>query len=88
MKLKLNVEAFNSAQKEMGLNNSELARKMNISRSRLWRAKLPQDHPYYCYPGEDFITGTLMVFRDKKFDELFFLENPCSEIHKEENNVS
>ncbi|WDF02910.1 hypothetical protein [Shouchella hunanensis] len=82
MKIVLDIEAFERAQKEMGLNNSELARKMKISRSRLWRAKLPVTHTNFCYPGEDFITGSLSVFKDKKFDDLFFLSNVCSEYTK------
>lgn len=82
MKIKLRVEVLEELQKEQGWNDSELAKRMGISRSRLWRAKLPDDHPEYCTPGESLISGVLTAFPKKKFDDLFFLNQVCSDIHK------
>lgn len=85
-KIKLRVDVLNQLQKEHNLTNTELAEKMGISRSRLWRAKLPETHPEYCSPGEDFITGALDAFPELSFDDLFFLDEVCIEVHK--NNKS
>ncbi|MEN2465942.1 winged helix-turn-helix transcriptional regulator [Ornithinibacillus sp. JPR2-1] len=77
-KLKLRVDILETLQAEKGWNDTELAKQLGISRSRLWRAKLPENHPEYCSPGENLITGVLNAFPDKKFDDLFFLTKMCS----------
>ncbi|MBN6186358.1 hypothetical protein P4S93_16435 [Aneurinibacillus thermoaerophilus] len=78
MKLKLRVDVLEKLQQEKGWTDTQLAKQIGISRSRLWRAKLPEDHLEYCSPGENLITGVLAAFPDKKFDDLFFLEKVCS----------
>lgn len=83
MKIKLRVEVLESLQKERGWNDKELAKRMEISRSRLWRAKLNEDHPEYCSPGKSLIAGALKAFPEKSFDDLFFLNQPCSRRHNE-----
>lgn len=82
-KIKLKVESLNKIQKEQDLNDSELSKKIGISRNRLWRAKLQETHREYCSPGELFIAGVLKAFPDKSFDDLFFLDNS-----KVDTNVS
>ncbi|MGG1480478.1 winged helix-turn-helix domain-containing protein [Bacillus smithii] len=84
MKIKLRVDVLEELQKEKNWSDTELAKQMGISRSRLWRAKLPESHNEYCSPGESFIVGALKAFPNKKFEDLFFLTEPCSSIHKEE----
>ncbi|MDQ0876792.1 transcriptional regulator with XRE-family HTH domain [Paenibacillus sp. V4I3] len=81
MKIKLRVEVLEELQKEENLNDTKLAEKMGISRSRLWRTKLDDNHPKYCSPGESLIIGTLQAFPHKKFEDLFFLTELCSDIH-------
>ena len=82
MKIRLNVELLEDLQKKNLWSDSELARQIGISRSRLWRAKLPMHHKEYCSPGETLIMGILQTFPNKKFDDFFFLEHMCSEVHK------
>jgi transcriptional regulator with XRE-family HTH domain len=83
-KIVLNIQKLESLQKERNWTDTELAKRLGISRSRLWRAKLPKDHPHYCSPGESFIAGVLKTFPEVNFDEIFFLDNVCSGVHKNE----
>ncbi len=73
MRLGINVEQIQKLQQEKGWTDTELAAKIGVSRSRLWRAKLPVTHEHYCSPGETLIIGVLNAFPEKKFDDLFFL---------------
>ncbi|MED5040681.1 helix-turn-helix transcriptional regulator [Geobacillus stearothermophilus] len=84
MRLSLNIEKLEQLQKQRNWSDTELAKRIGVSRSRLWRAKLPKDHPYYCYPGETFIAGVLKAFPEVSFEEIFFLDDLCSGVHKEE----
>jgi transcriptional regulator with XRE-family HTH domain len=88
MKIALNIKKLEMLQKERKWTDTELARRIGISRSRLWRAKLPKDHPHYCSPGESFIAGVLKTFPEVRFEEIFFLDNMCSGIHKNEVNAN
>jgi DNA-binding XRE family transcriptional regulator len=78
MNLKLRVDKLEELQTENSWTDTELAKRMGISRSRLWRAKLPAEHNEYCSPGESLIIGVLKAFPEKKFDDLFFLDKTCS----------
>ncbi|MCI1696272.1 hypothetical protein [Aneurinibacillus aneurinilyticus] len=78
VKIKLRVDVLEKLQREKQWTDTELAKRMGISRSRLWRAKLPEDHTEYCSPGESLITGALLAFPEKSFDDLFFLDRMCS----------
>lgn len=69
--MKLRVDVLNRLQRERGWTETELARRIGISRSRLWRAKLPVKHKEYCSPGKKFISGLLKTFPDHSFDDLF-----------------
>lgn len=84
MKIKLRVEVLEALQRERNWTDTELANQMGISRSRLWRAKLPESHPEYCSPGESLIIGTLQAFPAKGFDDLFFLTKLCSDRNNNE----
>ena len=66
--IKLNREAFEKYQAYKGWNDTELAEKMGINRVQVWRVKVGHNEP-----GRDFIAGTLMVFPEASFDELFIL---------------
>ena len=72
--MKLIVSRLEHAQKEKGWNEAELARRMSISRSRLWRAKLEESHPEYCSPGPILISGVLRAFPEKGFEYFFAAE--------------
>lgn len=81
MKIKLRVDILEKLQTNKGWNDTELALHMGISRSRLWRARLPEEHKEYSSPGGSLIIGALSAFPDKKFDDLFFLDRVCSGVH-------
>lgn len=81
MKIKLKVDILENLQTNKGWNDTELAMHMGISRSRLWRARLPEGHKEYSSPGGGLIIGALSAFPDKKFDDLFFLDRVCSSVH-------
>lgn len=81
LKIKLRVDVLEELQEKNNWNDTELAKQMGISRSRLWRAKLPENHNEYCSPGESLIVGAMKAFPDKKFEDLFFLTDVCSVVH-------
>ncbi|MHB1167389.1 MAG: hypothetical protein ACYC4E_02245 [Carboxydocellales bacterium] len=66
--IRLNREVFERYQAYKGWNDTELAEKMGINRVQVWRVKVGHNEP-----GRDFIAGTLMVFPEASFDELFIL---------------
>lgn len=72
-KIGLHVDVLYRLQDERGWNDTRLAKELGISRSRLWRARLPVDHPEHNTIGANFIAGALSVFQDMKFEDLFFL---------------
>lgn len=82
MKIKLKIEILEKLQNEKKWTDTELSKQMGISRSRLWRAKLPETHEEYCSPGESFILGTMLAFPEKKFEDLFFLKRVCSRLNE------
>jgi transcriptional regulator with XRE-family HTH domain len=86
LKIKLRVDVLERLQTEKKWTDTELAKQMGISRSRLWRAKLPESHSEYCSPGESLIIGVLKAFPERKFDDLFFLDDACSQIHNSISN--
>ncbi len=66
--IKLNIDTFEAYQAKKGLSDSELAVKMGINRTQVWRVKEGHNEP-----GRDFIAGALKVFTDASFDDLFFI---------------
>lgn len=73
-KIKLKISEVNEAQQKLKFTDTKFAKYIGISRSRLWRARLPESHQEYCTPGEDFIAGILRAFPNKSFDDFFFLD--------------
>jgi transcriptional regulator with XRE-family HTH domain len=87
MRIKLNLDAFNSAQQEKGWSDTELAQKMNVSTTQLWRVRLAEFDARHNDPGKNFIAGALTAL-DKKFEELFFLDLRSSNRHPMRGKVS
>ncbi|SNZ14531.1 hypothetical protein SAMN05421503_2453 [Terribacillus aidingensis] len=54
--------------------NTEIAEKIGVSATQLYRAQLPVDHPNYASPGTGFISGVLNAF-DGPFERFFFLDD-------------
>lgn len=72
-KIRLRAEVLYALQNEKDWNDTKLASKMGVSRSRLWRARLPETHPEHCSIGESFIVGAMTLFPESRFEDLFFL---------------
>jgi hypothetical protein len=73
--VRLNNKALENAQKELGINSdTELAAKIGVSVTQIWRAKLPVDDPRHNSPGPQFIAGVLSAFNGT-FEKYFFLDN-------------
>jgi transcriptional regulator with XRE-family HTH domain len=67
--IKVKIDALEKLQRDYSLNDTELAIKIGIDRTQLWRLKTDRS-----VPGEDFIAKILTAFPDKKFEDLFFLK--------------
>jgi hypothetical protein len=72
--VRLNVEALEREQQKRGIaNDTQLAAKIGVSVTQLWRAKLPVDDPRHNSPGPTFIAGVINAFGGP-FEKFFFLE--------------
>lgn len=54
-------------------SDAELAHKMGVSVSQVWRAKLGRDDERRNNPGAQFIAGILAVFKGH-FEDFFYIE--------------
>ena len=73
--IRLNVAVFNEAIAQKGWKDTETAVRMGISTTQLWRVRLPEDDPRHNYPGKEFVAGALIALSDKKFEDLFILDD-------------
>lgn len=69
MVLVANTKEFNKLKKELGLNYTQLAKKIGVSRTQLWRVLNQQ-----CVPGEQFITGFKIAFPNYEFEKFFLIQ--------------
>ncbi len=67
MRLILKVERLNALQRNLGLTDTAMAKKIGISRPQLWRAK--QRQPI----GEKFIAGFKNAFPKLHMDDYFMV---------------
>lgn len=58
--------------------DSELAKKMGVSASQVWRAKLNPDDDRYNCPGNHFIASVLLLF-DEPFEKFFYIDESKGE---------
>lgn len=73
MRILLKHDVLESVQTVMKLTDQEFAEFIGVSRSQLWRAKLPPSDRRFSL-GQDFIAKVLNAFADHTFEELFFLD--------------
>jgi len=73
--------AFEEYQKMEGWSDSELAKRMGVNKTQVWRVKEGHNNP-----GRDFIAGALKVFPEASFDELFYLPGVLR-VRKTENSL-
>ncbi len=59
-------------------SDTQLAEAIGVSRTQMYRAKLPKTDPQYNAPGPNFIAGVLGFFGGK-FEDFFFLEDVIRE---------
>ncbi|MBO1003158.1 hypothetical protein [Pseudogracilibacillus auburnensis] len=72
--IRLNTQEFMKAANDHKLNNdTQLAAKIGVSVTQVWRAKLPTDDPRHNTPGTAFIAGVLLAFGGP-FEKFFFLD--------------
>ncbi|MDV2683776.1 hypothetical protein RYX56_05565 [Alkalihalophilus lindianensis] len=72
--IRLDVKEFLKAAIDHEISSdTELAAKIGVSVSQIWRAKLNKDDPRYCAPGPAFIAGVINAFGEP-FERFFFLE--------------
>lgn len=77
--IRLNTNEFMKAAAEHDLGtDTELAAKIGVSVTQLWRAKLPSTDPRHNAPGTAFIAGVLSAF-DGPFERFFFLDSVIRE---------
>ncbi|WP_428909448.1 hypothetical protein [Niallia sp. Krafla_26] len=62
---------------------AQIAEKIGVSVSQLWRATLPVTDPRYCSPGQSFIAGVIAAFGEP-FERFFFLEGTVANASAEE----
>jgi hypothetical protein len=72
-KIKLKLAKFNEVVKQEKWSDGELAIKMGVSTTQIWRVRLPDDDPRHNDPGGEFIAGVLTAFPGLKFNDIFFL---------------
>lgn len=68
MSIRLNMSNFLKLQGDM--TEGEMAGKLNISRSHLWRVKTKSSAV-----GQEFIMKFKKTYPDEKFDDYFFIES-------------
>ena len=72
--IRLNTQELLKAAMEHDLtNDTQIAAKLGVSVTQLWRVKLPVSNPQHNSPGTGFIAGVLTAF-DAPFEEFFFLD--------------
>lgn len=73
MRVLLKPGVLEKLQKDLDLKEQEFAEYISVSRSHLWRAKLPPSDKRFSL-GQDLIAKLLNAFPNKKFEDIFFLE--------------
>ncbi len=72
--IRLNKKELMRTANDHGIqNDTELAAKIGVSVTQVWRAKLPVDDPRHNAPGPAFIAGVLAAFGGP-FERFFFLD--------------
>ncbi|QXE02791.1 hypothetical protein [Terribacillus sp. DMT04] len=72
--IRLRTKEFMKATIDADLGTvTEMAAKIGVSYTQLYRTTLPVDHPNYNAPGTAFIAGVMSAF-DAPFEQFFFLE--------------
>ena len=80
--IRLNEKELRKAALDCNLNtNIEIANKIGVSITQLWKTTLPPEDPRYNSPGASFIAGVLEAF-DGPFERFFFLDQSVANANK------
>lgn len=72
--VRLKVNELMKAQSDLNIpTDKELAERMNINVTQIWRTKLPVTDERHNSPGNQFIAGVMKVFGGN-FADYFFIE--------------
>lgn len=72
--VRLNVDKLEEEQKKHNISSdTQMAAKIGVSVTQLWRAKLPIQDPRHNSPGPTFIAGVIKAFGGP-FEKYFFLD--------------
>lgn len=74
MTVTLKAGILDNLQNDLKMNDQEFAEFIGVSRSQLWRAKLPAVDKRFSL-GKDFIAKVLAAFPNLTFEDIFFLDN-------------
>lgn len=73
--IRLKVKELMKAQIDRDIStDAALAKRIGVSPSQVWRAKLPPDDGRHNAPGVQFIAGVLGAF-ESTFEEFFYVED-------------
>jgi hypothetical protein len=80
--IRLNTKALEEARIKHNLtSDTELAAKIGVSLTQLWRTKLAIEDPRHNSPGPFFIAGVIAAFGGP-FEKYFFLDKVVRERNK------
>ncbi|CAH1202926.1 hypothetical protein PAECIP111891_02147 [Paenibacillus allorhizoplanae] len=85
MKVILKPGVLENLQKELNMNDQEFADHIGVSRSHLWRAKMPISDKRFSL-GQDFIARVLNTFSGFTFEEIFFLNQLSQDCDSSDSN--
>jgi DNA-binding XRE family transcriptional regulator len=83
LKVLIKPDVLNTLQASLKKTDQEFADHIGVSRSSLWRAKLPVSDERFSL-GQDVIAKVLNSFSDKSFEDLFFLDKVSHDCDKNE----
>jgi hypothetical protein len=73
--IRLKTKEFMKAQIDKDISSdAELAQKLGVSISQVWRVKLPPEDKRHNSPGNQFIAGVLSTFGGP-FEKFFYLDD-------------
>lgn len=77
--IRLNTSVLEEEQRKHNISSdTELAARIGVSVTQIWRAKLSVDDPRHNSPGSVFIAGVISAFGGP-FEKYFFLEKVMRE---------
>jgi DNA-binding XRE family transcriptional regulator len=67
--IRVKIKVLNNIQERLKLNNSQMAQRIGVDKTMLWRVKTGRSNP-----GTEFIAKFLLAFPEVKFEDIFSIE--------------